>query len=147
VTFSFSYGSKSQRWMCSGHRCSIRSDLPNAGQKAVTNYQSGIGRATAIAFARDGCFKLYLGDLSVDGLEVTRTMIKSSNPEAEVEIERVDISDEGLVIKFYESVVAKFGRIDFAANIAGYAHAASPIASLDSKMYDMSYNINQRGVR
>lgn len=106
----------------------------------------GIGRATSIAFARDGCVKLYLGDLSLDGLKETRSLIKSNHPDAEVEIAHVDISDEALVNSFYQSAAERFGRVDFAANIAGYAHNASPIATLDSKMYDLSYKVNQRGV-
>jgi NAD(P)-dependent dehydrogenase (short-subunit alcohol dehydrogenase family) len=66
-------------------------------------------------------------------------VIKSNHPDAEVEIAHVDISDEALVNSIYQSATERFGRVDFAANIAGYA-------TLDSKMYDLSYKVNQHGV-
>ncbi len=112
----------------------------------LTERSVGIGRATAVAFARDGCLNIYLGDLSLAGLSETRDFIVSKYPRTNVIVSHVDISDETSVGKFYEGVVAAFGRIDFAANIAGYAHPANNIINISSQMYEASYNVNQRGV-
>jgi NAD(P)-dependent dehydrogenase (short-subunit alcohol dehydrogenase family) len=97
-------------------------------------------------FARDGCLKLALGDLSIEGLEETKKIIQSKYPAADVTVTKVDISDEEDVQEFHDEAIRSFGRIDFAANVAGYAHAANKIVSIDSKMYDLSYRVNQRGV-
>lgn len=105
----------------------------------------GIGRATALAFARDGCEKLLLGDPNITGLEETRSMILKDHPKALVEISRLDITKKDKVDAFYASCVVLFGRIDFAANIAGRVQPAQPIYSLTSRDFDLVYDVNQRG--
>jgi NADP-dependent 3-hydroxy acid dehydrogenase YdfG len=84
--------------------------------------------------------------LSIKGLEETRELIKTSNPEATVEISILDITSQVAVEKFFSIAVTKFGRIDFAANVAGYAHVARPIQELSMVEYDKSYTVNQKGV-
>lgn len=118
--------------------------MPDVVQRLI--HLVGIGRATAVAFARDGCVKLALGDLSLEGLEETKQIIQSKHPGATILLKQVDISDEDQVQSFHDEVVKTLGRIDFAANIAGYAHPANKIVSIDSRMYDLSYKVNQRGV-
>jgi NAD(P)-dependent dehydrogenase (short-subunit alcohol dehydrogenase family) len=108
---------------------------------------TGIGRSTALSFARDGCVKLHLGDLNTNGLEETRKLIKVDYPNAVIHVARVDISDEQSVQDFYDGAITNFGRIDFAANVAGYAHAATEVTAIDETMYELSYKVNQRGVR
>ncbi|OCK80953.1 short chain dehydrogenase [Lepidopterella palustris CBS 459.81] len=115
------------------------------GTAAITGAASGIGRATACLFARDGCTRLFLGDLSMDGLEETRRIILKKHPEARVEISHVDISDEELVTNFYNQCISIFGRIDYAANVAGYVHPPGPAHTIPESEYDKCYNINLRG--
>lgn len=113
----------------------------------MTDESSGIGRATAVAFARDGCRKLYLGDISLDGITGIQSALEEEYPDINVKIARLDIADEASVTTFYGDAVKAFGRIDFAANVAGYAHKANKTTLVDTDMYQTCYNVNQRGVR
>jgi NAD(P)-dependent dehydrogenase (short-subunit alcohol dehydrogenase family) len=115
--------------------------------KMIADDNQGIGRATAIAFARDGCKKIALGDLSLPGLEETRALVLKAHPDAVVEVSRLDVTDEELVKQFYANAVAKFGSIDYAANVAGVPQAAAPIHKLTMATYDKSFAVNQKGVR
>jgi NAD(P)-dependent dehydrogenase (short-subunit alcohol dehydrogenase family) len=64
-----------------------------------------------------------------------------------VEIAELDVSDEGAVEAFFARAVEKFGRVDFLASVAGYAHPAQPVTILPEKAYQTSFNVNLRGVR
>ena len=112
----------------------------------IFSHVAGIGRATATLFARDGCTRLALGDLSLPGLEETRKIIQEAYPTATVEIVRLDVANEGSVEAFYAQVVEKFGRIDFAANVAGYGHPAKPSVELSEEDYNRSFDVNLKGV-
>jgi len=107
---------------------------------------AGIGRAAAVAFARDGCTQLVLGDINITGLEETRRSIKEAHHNAVVEIIHLDVTDEASVERFHAEAVSKFGRIDFAVNSVGYGHPATPIHNFPEKDWDLSYRVNQRGV-
>lgn len=48
--------------------------------------------------------------------------------------------------KFFHEGVGRFNRIDFAANVAGYAHKVAPTHELAESEYDKSYQVNQKGV-
>lgn len=106
---------------------------------------AGIGRATACAFALHGCQNLFLGDLNIEGLEETKKIILAEN-EVQVHISRLDIADEAMVASFHDKCVKIFGKIDYVANVAGYAHPASECHALAEKQFDLSYNVNMKGV-
>ena len=108
---------------------------------------SGIGRAAAVAFARDGCTQLVVGDINVAGLEETRRSVEKVNRNATVEIINLDVTDEESVERFHAEAVSKFGRIDFVVNSVGYGHPAAAIHELPEEEWDLSYRVNQRGVR
>lgn len=108
--------------------------------------RSGIGRATVLCFARDGCDQLILGDLSVEGLQETQKLVLEKYPSTQIEIQRLDVGDENSVEAIYKVAVSKFGRVDFVANVAGYGHPAQPITSLTVDHYQTSFNVNIRGV-
>lgn len=73
-------------------------------------------------------------------------MIAKAYPQASVEIYTLDITSEEGVSDFFEKTVAKFGRVDFAANVAGYAQKSNRITETSQAEYDKSYAVNQRGV-
>lgn len=78
-------------------------------------------------------------------MEETRRLILSDYPSTNVEIGEIDVANENAVAHFFQSVVNAFGRIDFAANVAGYAHKAVQIIDLAESEYDKSYAVNQKG--
>lgn len=106
----------------------------------------GIGRATALTFARDGCVRLMLGDDDFEKLKETKSLISSTYPGARVEIASLDISDEAGVDNFFAQAVKLYGRIDFAANVASIVPSPSPTHKLTGADFDRVFKFNQRGV-
>lgn len=91
----------------------------------VTGAASGIGRACANTFARDGAAGVALFDLSLEALEVVKAEIEKqdvpgSKP-CRVLVYQVDVSKEDQVLEAVKDVAEKFGRVDYVANAAGVA--------------------------
>ena len=99
-----------------------------------------------MTLAEEGCSKLFLADLNLQGLEDTRRRILASHPEASVEICKVNIGDEASVDNMVSTCVGVFGRIDYALNLAGVVPSRTPIAQVDVETYDFIVGINQIGV-
>lgn len=95
-------------------------DVP--GYALVTGAASGIGRAVAKAFAKEGCAGIALLDLNLEALSAVRTKISSlSTKPLKLEVYAVDVSDEESVNQAVTSAAKAFGRIDYAVNAAGIA--------------------------
>ena len=88
-----------------------------------------------------------LGDLSIPGMEETRRLIMEAYPNTAVTARSLDVSNEKVVEEFYSHAASLFGRIDYAANVAGVPHAAAPIHQMPDAVFDKVYAVNQRGVR
>ncbi|WFU55642.1 glucose 1-dehydrogenase [Bradyrhizobium pachyrhizi] len=84
----------------------------------VTGGGSGIGRATAIAMAREGAC-VAVSDLSKDGIEETVALINAAGGHS-IAIQG-DVTDEAEVANMVARTVSAFGRIDCAFNNAGVA--------------------------
>lgn len=84
----------------------------------VTGGGSGIGRATAIAMAREGA-RVAVSDLSKDGIEETVALINAAGGQS-IAIQG-DVTDEADVANMVARTVSAFGRIDCAFNNAGVA--------------------------
>ena len=82
----------------------------------VTGGGSGIGRASAVAFAREGA-KVVVTDVDVDGGQETIRIIESAGGTAR--FVRADVSQAAEVAALVEQVVAAYGRLDCALNNAG----------------------------
>jgi len=114
------------------------------GQVAlVTGAASGIGLATARAFANAGA-AVTLADLNEAALEQAVDEITAAGGKAIGVV--CDVSDESRVAAMVERTVATFGRLDFAFNNAGIQVPASEIADQSAEDYDRISAINQRGV-
>lgn len=84
----------------------------------VTGGGSGIGRATAIAMAREGA-RVAVSDLSKDGIDETVALINAAGGQS-IAIQG-DVTDEADVANMVARTVSAFGRIDCAFNNAGVA--------------------------
>ena len=82
----------------------------------VTGGASGIGRATALTFAREGA-KLVIADLNEDGGQQTVHMITEKGGEAI--FVRIDVSQAVEVQALISQAVSTYGRLDCAHNNAG----------------------------
>jgi len=82
----------------------------------ITGALTGIGRATAIAFAREGAKVVVTGRQNKDGQKL---VIELRNLGAEAEFVRTDVRREGDIQKLVDYAVSRFGRLDVAVNNAG----------------------------
>ena len=109
---------------------------------AVTGAGSGIGRALALALAREGCH-LALSDVNTEGLAETAEQCGGQG--VTVTTAGVDVSDRQAIHKWADNVVREHGRVNLIINNAGVAHAGSVEASSYDD-YDWILDINLRGV-
>jgi len=109
----------------------------------VTGGGTGIGRATAIAFAREGA-KVVIGNRNGEAGEAVVQAIKDSGGDAS--FLKTDVSSEDDVKALIEHAVATYGRLDVAFNNAGIGGSAGPLADQTTENYDKVMGINVKGV-
>jgi len=109
----------------------------------ITGAGSGIGRATALLFAKEGA-KVAVADCVPAGGEETVKMIKEAGDEA-IFIE-VDVSKAADAERMIKTVVDTYGRIDILHNNAGTRHEFTPSADLNEEDWDRVINTNLKGV-
>src|ERR671912_765959 len=115
-----------------------------AGKVAfVTGAGSGIGRATALAFAREGA-SVVVSDISEQNVWETARMIEAAGGRA-LAI-RGDVTRAEDVKAALETTIATFGRLDAAFNNAGVEQAKKSIADITEEEWDRIIAINLRGV-
>lgn len=115
-----------------------------AGKVAlVTGGNSGIGRATAVEFAKQGAKVVVSGRREKEGQEVVGE-IKALGSEAL--FVRTDVSKASDVKAMIEQTLAKFGRLDFAFNNAGVEQLMTPLSEQTEETYDQIMDINVKGV-
>ncbi|MCX5998182.1 MAG: SDR family oxidoreductase [Chloroflexi bacterium] len=109
----------------------------------VTGAGSGIGRATAMAFASEGA-SVAVADVVVQGGEETVRMIKEAGGQAM--FVRVDVSKAVEVEEMIQKVVGAYGRLDCAFNNAGIDGPLASVAKYAEESWDRVININLKGV-
>lgn len=109
----------------------------------ITGAGAGLGRASAIMFAKEGA-KIVVADIADTAGEETVAAIKSGGGEAIfVHTDVTLASDAENLIK---ATMRKFGKIDILFNNAGITHPKTPIEDLDESVWDRHYAINVKGI-
>jgi NAD(P)-dependent dehydrogenase (short-subunit alcohol dehydrogenase family) len=109
----------------------------------VTGAGSGIGRAAALAFAREGA-SVVIADVSEQSNQETARMIEELGARALAV--RCDVTRAEDVKTALDKAVEAFGRLDFAFNNAGSEQAITGTADLTEEEWDRIIDINLRGV-
>jgi NAD(P)-dependent dehydrogenase (short-subunit alcohol dehydrogenase family) len=107
----------------------------------VTGAASGLGRATAYAFAAAGA-QLVLADLDAAGLEATRAKVESEG--GKVIAVPTDISDAAACIALAPAAVEAFGQLDVVCNVAG-AFRFDHASDITPQVWDRIHGVNVRG--
>ena len=109
----------------------------------VTGAASGIGRATAVAFALEGA-SVVVADISEHGSHETIKVIKEAGGRALAV--KCDVSQTEDVKNCLGQAIETFGRLDFAFNNAGVEQKQALIAELAVEEWDRVVDTDMRGV-
>ncbi|KJK23220.1 MFS transporter [Burkholderiaceae bacterium 16] len=108
----------------------------------ITGALTGIGRATALAFARDGALVVVSGRHDGEGQKLAAELRKLG---AEAQFFKSDVRHEDEVRSLADDTVARFGRLDVAVNAAGTEGAFAPVTELTPENYAATFDTNVLG--
>ena len=109
----------------------------------VTGAGSGIGRATALAFVREGA-SVTVADISEEGSRETARLIEEQGGHALAV--KCDVTRAEDVKAALDKTVEAFGRLDFAFNNAGVEQRNAGVAEFEEEEWDRILDTNLRGV-
>ncbi|WP_083276948.1 SDR family oxidoreductase [Sphingobium phenoxybenzoativorans] len=102
-----------------------------------------MGRATALAFARQGT-RVMIADRDEAGGRETVSMIEALGGQAR--FRKTDVAHESEVKAVIDEGVSAFGTIEFAVNCAGITQPALPLLEQPDDLYDRLFDVNTKGV-
>jgi NAD(P)-dependent dehydrogenase (short-subunit alcohol dehydrogenase family) len=108
----------------------------------ITGALTGIGRATAIAFAKEGARVVASGRREAEG-KALEAELRSLG--AEAAFIRADVRREDDVSSLIDQTVARFGRIDAAVNAAGTEGRPGPVTEQTGESYAATFDTNVLG--
>ena len=109
----------------------------------VVGGSTGIGRATAVAFAKAGA-KVVVASRGEKRGQETVELVKQAGTEGL--FIQTDVSDKSSVKNLIEQTINKYGRIDAAFNNAGIEGKTAPLIETDEDDFDSIINVNLKGV-
>ncbi len=109
----------------------------------VTGRTSGIGRDTAVLFAKAGAKVVVAGWREAEGKE-TIDLIRAAGGDGL--LVKTDVSRAADVLALVQKTVGKFGGLDVAFNNAGIEGSWSPLAEQSEEDWDSTVDINLKGV-
>src|SRR6266404_4175911 len=103
----------------------------------ITGALTGIGRATALAFAKEGARLVVAGRHEDAGQQLTSELRRLG---AEAEFIRADVRHEDEVRDLVDRTVARFGRLDVAVNNAATEGQVGPITDQTAESYAATFD-------
>ena len=108
----------------------------------ITGAASGIGRATALIFAREGA-NVVCADINADGARRTaQEVVQQGGRGLGLE---VDVTSREQVQETVARALAEFGRIHFEFNSAGAALRRCKFLEIDDDLLDRTFDLNVKG--
>jgi NAD(P)-dependent dehydrogenase (short-subunit alcohol dehydrogenase family) len=108
----------------------------------VTGAGSGIGRATALAFAREGA-SVVVADISEQSSRETAQLVEEQGGRAFAV--KCDVTQAEDVKAALDKTIEEFDRLDFAFNNAGIEQRNAAIADFEEDEWEQIINVNLRG--
>ncbi|MET0506391.1 MAG: glucose 1-dehydrogenase [Luteibacter sp.] len=108
----------------------------------ITGALTGIGRATALAFAKEGARLIVSGRREEAGHALAAELRAMGN---EAEFIKVDVRFEADVRQLIDQTVARFGRLDVAVNNAGTEGQLGPVTDVTVDNYEGTFATNVLG--
>ncbi|MEX1828521.1 SDR family NAD(P)-dependent oxidoreductase [Luteibacter sp. CQ10] len=108
----------------------------------ITGALTGIGRATALAFAKEGARLVVSGRREEAGHALAAELRSMGN---DAEFIRADVRHEADVRQLVEDTVARFGRLDIAVNNAGTEGQLGPVSEATVDNYEGTFTTNVLG--
>jgi len=108
----------------------------------ITGAPTGIGRATAVAFAKAGAEVVISGRHADEGQKLAAELRSFG---AEAEFVQADVRRESDVQKLIDRTVSRFGRLDAAVNNAGTEGKPGPLTDQTAESYAATFDTNVLG--
>jgi len=108
----------------------------------ITGGLTGIGRATAVAFAKDGARVVASGRREAEGKALEAELHSLG---AEAAFIRADVRHDDDVRNLVDQTVARFGRIDASVNAAGTEGRPEPVTEQTTESYAATFDTNVLG--
>jgi NAD(P)-dependent dehydrogenase (short-subunit alcohol dehydrogenase family) len=108
----------------------------------ITGALTGIGRATALAFANEGAHVVISGRREEEGKKLVAELRKLG---AEAELVRSDLRHEEDVRSLVDKTVERFGRLDVAVNNAGTEGVPGPLLDQTAESYAATFDTHVLG--
>ena len=109
----------------------------------ITGAASGIGRATAVVFAREGAKLALATDKNIDGLKETLKLVEQEGGEAFIKKTSVAVEEE--VKELIDLALKTYSKIDILCNIAGVTAQVSTLEEQSPEEWKRIYEINVLG--
>ncbi len=109
----------------------------------ITGALTGIGRATAVAFAHEGARLVVSGRREEEG-QALATELRGLG--AEAEFVKADVRKDEDVRKLVDKTISRFGRLDVAVNNAGTEGQPGPLTEQTAETYAATFDSNVLGV-
>jgi 3-oxoacyl-[acyl-carrier protein] reductase len=116
----------------------------------ITGAASGIGRATALIFAREGA-NVVCADVNEAGVTETAEMVnaqygsKDGNAPSKALALTIDVTKRAAVNDMIELAINDFGSVQFLFNSAGSAMRRSKFLDIDDDLFERTYDLNVKG--
>ena len=109
----------------------------------ITGSGSGIGKAAALAFSKEGGTIIVSDINEINGLKTVSEIIKNNG---KASFFKTDVSNFDMVQNLMDFIIEKYGRLDVAINNAGIGGDFAKITDITLESWDKTMSVNSSGV-